>query len=380
MPAIRYLKKRIGHTYLVWFQNSNLYAQLEEPSWFVFRKTVKRYKADTIASEFSLRYDISPDVSLVFVRKLRLEIEEMNQLTIAPDNINQVSDELSEYKFVPYSTHYYDLGNRMITFSYETRLFEYYLHPLIAHFETNPGLSDLPLFELFSYQERIIFRHDGVIRGSWNKDETHLLKGLIFMYLINTMHDKTDADWLMTIHASAITNGKKTILFSAAPGKGKTTIAALLQTRGYPLISDDFVPVDRDSLNAYPFPIAMSVKQGSMDLLASQFPDLEQKPVTYISPEKCVRYLPPNHTEVIKAIYPVKEIIFIEYNNLVDFVWEKLDPVKSIKLLLDQAWVLPAPENAVRLFDWILRTNFYQLTYSNNEKALDAITNLFDHD
>jgi len=380
MPAIRYLKKRIGHTYLVWFQNSNLYIQLEEPAWFVFRKTVKRYNAATIASEFSIRYGISSDESLAFVRELRSEIEKMNQLAIAPDNINQVSDELSKYKFVPYSTHYYCIGNRTITFSYETRLFEYYLHPLIAHFETTPGLIELPIFELFSYQGRIIFRHNGMIRGSWNKEETHLLKGLIFMYLINTMHNKTDADWLMTIHASAITNGKKTILFSAPPGKGKTTIAALLQTRGYPLISDDFVPVDRNSLNAYPFPIAMSVKQGSMDLLSTQFPDLEQKPINYISPEKAVRYLPPNHKEVIAAVYPVKELIFIEYNSLVDFVWEKLDPVKAIKLLLDQTWVLPAPENAALLFDWILRTNFYQLTYSNNEKALDAITNLFGHD
>ena len=92
------------------------------------------------------------------------------------------------------------------------------------------------------------------------------------------MHDKTDADWLMTVHASAITNGKKTILFSAPPPcNGKTTIADLLQARGYKLISDAFVTIDRYSFKAYPFPIAMSVKEGSIDLLASLFPALEQR-------------------------------------------------------------------------------------------------------
>jgi hypothetical protein len=195
------------------------------------------------------------------------------------------------------------------------------------------------------------------------------------------IHNKTDADWLMTVHASAITNGKKTILFSAPPNHGKTTIAALLQAQGYKLISDDFVPIDRNSFHAYPFPIAMSVKQSSMDLLASLYPALEQKQLNYISPEKSVRYLESNDSfDVANDVYPVHEFIFIEYNKSVDFKWEKLDPLKAMKLLLDQAWVAPNIGNAEILFDRILQTSFIKLTYSNNQKALEAITNLFDHD
>jgi hypothetical protein len=201
------------------------------------------------------------------------------------------------------------------------------------------------------------------------------------MFLINVIHDKTDADWLMTVHASAITNGKKTILFSAPPNRGKTTIAALLQSRGYQLISDDFVPIDRNFFRAYPFPIAMSVKQTSTDLLASFFPSLEQKPLNYISSEKSVRYLPAiDNTDVINCILPVHEFIFIEYNKSVDFKWEKLDPLKAIMLLLDQAWIAPNNGNAEILFDQFMKNSFYQLTYSDNEKALNTITNLFNND
>ena len=380
MIAIPYLKKRIGQSYLVWFENSDSYLQLEEPAWFVFSKTVGRSKLETIVSQFAFRYSVTSEESLTFVMDIRLGIDKMNQPAKAQKRINMGSTGLNDHIFKPFSVHRYQLGNKLLAFSYETKDLEYYLHPLIRHCETSEGNPGMPLFELFNYEGQIVFRFKGEVKGIWAKDETHLVKGLIFMFLINVLYDKTDADWLMTVHASAITNGKKTILFSAPPNHGKTTMAALLQDRGYQLISDDFVPIDRNTLKAYPFPIAMSVKQSSMDLLASLFPDLEQEPLNYISPEKSVRYLPPNkHLDYGNNIFPVHEFVFIHYNASVDFIWEKLDPVRAIKLLLDQAWVTPTKGNAAILFERIIHLSFYQLTYSNNQKALDAIINLFDH-
>ena len=378
MPAIPYLKKRIGDSYLVWFENSNMYFQLEKPAWFVFRKIVDRCKTATIAHVFAIRYGIPPDESLIFVKDIRAEIERMNKKEAAQKQTSLVSGELNTHIFIPYSIRQYSLGNQLISFSYESRLFEHYLHPLMAHFETQEKSPGMPLFELFDHQGHIVFRFNGEVKGIWTKEETNFVKGLIFMFLLNVMHGKTDADWLMTVHASAITNGSKTILFSAAPGKGKTTIAALLQARGYRLISDDFVPIERSTFCAYPFPIAMSVKEGSMDLLTSLYPGLEQKTLNYITPEKSVRYLPPfHHPDVTNDIYPVKEFIFIQYDSSVDFIFEKLDPLKAIKLLFEEAWIAPSQGNATLLFDWITQISFYQLTYSNNQKALDGITNLF---
>jgi len=378
MPVIPYLKKRIGESYLVWFENSNMYIQFEKPAWFVFRKVVSRCKTATIAHEFAIRYGVPPDQSLSFVQDIRAEIEKMNKEEVAQNNTSLISEELNSHVFIPYAIHYYRLGNQLISFSYESRLFEHYLHPLMAHFETTEKSTGMPLFELFDHQGQIVFRFNGDVKGIWTNEETNFVKGLIFMFLLNVMHGKTDADWLMTVHASAITNGRKTILFSAAPGKGKTTIAALLQARGYRLISDDFVPIDRSTFCAYPFPIAMSVKEGSMDLLASLYPELEQKTLNFITPEKSVRYLPPvHHPDVTSDIYPVKAFIFIQYDSSVDFLMEKLDPLKAMKLLFEEAWVSPAHGNATLLFELITQISFYQLTYSNNHKALDAITNLF---
>ena len=403
VPSIPYLKKKIESAFLVWFQNSNSYLRLEEPAWFVFRRITRRFRAETIAAEFALRYGLSIEESNTFVQDISCRTELMNraepaldagQLVSKPtlafrmnrtepalDSANQSITEGNEHHFLPWSTYHYRLGNRGFTFFYETQAFEDYLHPLISHLGIPDKQDDCPLFELFAFHERIVFRFNGEVKGSWTIDETHLVKGMIFMFLVNVMHNKTDADWLMTVHASAITNGKKTILFTAAPGNGKTTIAALLQSRGYRIIADDFVPIERNSLKTWPFPIAMSVKEGSMELLSPLMPGLLQKPVNCISPEKSVRYLPPAGSigESSEA-FPVREIILISYNPEVDLVWEKLDTLSGVKLFLDQAWVSPGRENAQAFLDRIVPLPFYQLTYSNNEKALEVLTKLFDHD
>jgi len=381
MPSIPILKKKIGQYYLVWFQNSNLYLQLEEPAWFVLRRTRQRFKSETNAKEFAQRYGATSEESFRFVEDIRLKIKEMNRPASVQNKVSEIPADLNNRSFTPYAIHHYELGDQLISFSYETPTFEYYIHPLICHLEVTDEQVGLPLFELFAWQDSIVFRFNGDVKGIWNSDETNFVKGSIFMSLINVMYQKTDDDWLMTVHASAITNGKKTILFSAAPGNGKTTIAALLQAKGYQLISDDFVPIDRQSLKAYPFPIAMSVKEGSMELLVSHFPELGQKPLNYISPEKSVRYLASNENPYFtKNIFPVQEFIFVKYDQSIDFVMEKLDPLNAIRLLLDQTWVTPSKGNPILLFDLILQKSFYQLSYSNNKKALDAITNLFEND
>jgi hypothetical protein len=118
-----------------------------------------------------------------------------------------------------------------------------------------------------------------------------------------------------------------------------------------------------------------------MDLLTPLFPELEEKSLFHLSVEKSVRYIPlSNYAEIINAVFPVKELIFIEYNSAIDFKLEKLDPVIALKALLDQVWVTPVHGNASILLDHIMEISFYKLTYSNNQKALGAISNLFDHD
>jgi hypothetical protein len=195
------------------------------------------------------------------------------------------------------------------------------------------------------------------------------------------MYNKSDDFWLMTVHAAALTNGKKTILIPAESGSGKTTMAAMLQNRGYRLLSDDFVPIDRHFFRAWHFPIAMSVKQGALEVLSTMYRDLEEKPVNETPAKKSVRYLCPDYDpEKPNDAFPVKDVIMIKYDPKVEFEFKKAGRIDAIKLMLDQSWILPNPGNAKIFLDQVDQWSFYQLTYSNNELALDVIDELFDYE
>ena len=375
---IKFVKKKIGNKYLIWVQNSNLYFSLEEPAWNVFSKIVKRYKSETIAKEFSVRYGLGYEESLRFVLEIRQKINEINQSEESAKYKEEASEEIITHVYPVYSKHRYDMRNKVIEFSFETRWLESYIHPLIKHLETTEDFTSKSQFELFNYNERVYFRLNKKLIGSWDKNESHLTKGRIFIELVNVLHNKTDADWLMTVHASAISDGRKTILFSAAPGSGKSTIAALLQTQGYKIISDDFVPIEKSTFKAYPFPIALSVKEGSFDLLKHHYPELEKKQIITLNPEKRIKYLPIDNN-IMKMAFPVKEFIFIKYDKSVEFSMEKIEVADAIKTLFEEAWIPPQPDNVAIFLDKITNISFYRLTYSNNKKALEAISQLFEN-
>lgn len=379
MENKQYVKRKVGKSYLIWFQNSNLYFNLEEPAWYVFKKIAKRYKTETIAKEFSSRYSIKYEDSLNFVIEIRQKIDEVNQPNSYKKYIEVFEDEINKHVYTPYSRYSYNMFNSIIELSYETSWLEDYIHPMIKHLTTTEDSSKKSHFELFTYKNRIILRLNNILKGSWAEDESEFAKGRTLLELVNVLHNKKEEDWLMTVHASAISDGNKTILFSAAPGSGKTTIAALLQANGYKIISDDFVPIEQSTFKAYPLPIAMSVKEGSLELLKSHYPELETTPLLTVYSKKQIKYLPVD-SNIMKMAFPVNEFVFIKYDKSVDFLLEKIEPLNAIKQLLDEAWIPASPQNVEIFLDKILKASYYKLTYSDNQKALDTIAQLFEND
>lgn len=379
MSKILYIKKKLGTSYLVWFKNSNLYFYLQEPAWFVFQKIIHRYKSESIAKEFSIRYGLSYDDSINFVEELRLKIKEINQPRDHKKYIEKYTAEISEHVYSNYSSHFYNMQNKVIKFSYETSWLENWVHPLIEHLEGTDELTNTTHFELFTFENRVIFRVDKVLVGSWQEDESPFVKGSVYVQLLNVLHNKTDSDWLMTVHASAISNGRKTMLFSASAGSGKTTFAALLQANGYHIISDDFVSIEKSTFKAYPLPIAMSVKEGSIDLLSSHYPELNKNSLIEINQKKKIQYLPVD-TKIINMIFPVNEFVFIKYDKTVDLLLEKTAPVDALQKLFEEAWIPPDTKNVEIFLNKIFKASFYNLTYSNNGKAMEAINQLFEND
>ena len=379
MRKIEFIQKPIEDSHLVWMKNSDLYFKLEEPAWFVFRRVAENHDTETIAQDFSNEFEQTYDASIKFVSELRQRIDTMNQPRHSTKKGQATNNEACNVEFNAYAKHRYHLLNSTIEFAFETDWLENYTHPLLQHLETKEPAKITSKFELFTSNNRVVFRRDKIVIGNWPNNKSEYVKGRILLELANVIYCKTDSDWLMTLHASAITNGRKTILFSAAPGSGKTTFAALLQANGYHILSDDFVPLERDSFKAYSLPLAMSVKPGSLDLLSQFYPDLNENELVRSNTNKIVKYLPIN-AETIEMVFPVNEIVFIKYDRSTDFLLEKIDPIDALNTVIDEAWIPPTPENVATFMDRISKTSFYRLTYSNNPKAINAITQMFKND
>jgi hypothetical protein len=65
---------------------------------------------------------------------------------------------------------------------------------------------------------------------------------------------------LLVLHASAVSVNGSAVAFIGGPGAGKSTTAAVLYTRGYPLVADDIVPVQIGSGIPTVFPAFPGIK------------------------------------------------------------------------------------------------------------------------
>ncbi len=377
MPAIPFIKTKIGTTHVVYLPNKNLYIQLEEPAWFIFDRTAKQQPTETIVRQFSQKFGTNGNDSLQFVKQIQNRLE--NKLNGSPAKI-KTGPVIPANKpgCKPHFIHRYLVGEKFFIFHFETHELRGFIHPLIGHLETKITSAEPFIFELYNYKQNIVFRTNGKVQGSWKRDESHKVKGCIFIHFATAVYGKNSGDWLMTVHASAISDSTKTLLFPAKPGSGKTTIAALLAAKGFHLVSDDFVPVDKH-FQAYPLPLAVSVKAGAEKLLAAGFPELENKKCVSVSSTKKGYYLPVSSKHYEKHVLPIFAFVFVEYNPSVDFHLEKLETTEGIPLLFEEAGIRPSAENAAVFFRKIQEVSFFRLTYSNTQKATNSVIQLFRH-
>ena len=70
--------------------------------------------------------------------------------------------------------------------------------------------------------------------------------------------------WLL-LHASSVERDGRALVMSGESGSGKSTLAAVLATRGWRLMGDEFALVDLDSGAIRAFPRATSLKNAAID-------------------------------------------------------------------------------------------------------------------
>lgn len=370
--------KKADSTYLVWLQSLNRYLQLEEPAFWLIQQLKEDLPRQEMIKECSQRYQLLSGEAERFIG----EIEE--QFQILYRDYQKPEDSSIPIGTCPHPSptpveKWISVADSTIRFSFGDHTIEEFIFPPLTHLEIPPdsGVYDLHL-EIFLYKDYLYLIKDQKRASKWHKADAQKLRGALLLDVINLIHHTTVENWMGVIHASSVCKGNRAVMFPAQPGSGKSTLAALLMAHGFNLVSDDFTPMALENQHIFSFPGAISVKEGSMPLLISYFPELANTPKAHnLSKGENVSFLAPSQPMPSRAGYVVSAIVFVQYDELSDCNLEQVNNLDVINDFLTESWLAHNGLAAEQFMEWYLETPCYKLRYGNHQKAIESIQKLF---
>jgi len=372
-----YIVKYIGSKNTVWFKNSNNYIQMEESAFAVFEMLNNRVSTQIIEQYLYKQYKLNKFEGRQFVSEIKNIIEnEKNSNNRLKTSIFKKNT--FQIKYI--STIKYQFKNKVFSFGYQNEDLKQKIHSLFAHLEVFDFEKEDFRINIYENGEDLFLESENIIIGKWNKEDDYLLKGKVFMELLNKAYNKKDNDWMTVLHASAVGNKKDSIIIAGESGDGKSTMTTILMSKGFSVLSDDFVPIDSETQNIFQFPISISIKKEAFDLISKEFPEIMDAEEFYFEKmNKVVRYLNPQiDSDNNKYNYPVKAIVFVKYKANVNLKLKRISNDKALEKLIPEAWISSLEINANKFLNWIEKMPCYELEYSNNDKMYYSIKKLFD--
>ncbi|MFT4674149.1 MAG: hypothetical protein ACI9R6_001051 [Saprospiraceae bacterium] len=371
--TVSFLHKKIEDKSILWSAPENQYLVLENTTATAVKKLYNGESVTAISKDISAKLSLPIKECTAFVLELQQRFitpvkQEGLQKSKNLKNIT-VPEFLAVQKF-------YKINDTVIRVSFKSEAACFLVHPKFEHLEV-PQTKYNTCFKVFIEESSIFLAVNDTIIDSWTTDKIHFFQGKFSMELIQKIHKKEEDKWMGVFHASAVSNGKKAMLFLGDSGNGKSTSLALLQANGFNCIADDFVPVAIENQEVYRFPAGISVKKNSLETLLPFYPELKDATeFDFKDLHKIVRYIKPNNTDVSPHL-PCSDLVFIKYTKNVATSCNKISKIDAFQQLVPDSWLSPRKENAQVFLDWFEHLNCYQLIYSNTDQMVAEVSKLF---
>jgi hypothetical protein len=261
------------------------------------------------------------------------------------------------------------IGGMGMAFAVETDLPSVRL--FLSHLET-PGVSPQTRIEIRGdpSTEAVLVR-DGLERV--RTGDPGLLIGGVWHAILECIHP--DVDWRALIHGAALARNGVGLALAGASGSGKTTLAAGLVGRGFDYLSDDAVPLSEPDGEIVPWPLPLSIKRGSLEILKSRFPDLENAPA-YSKNGTEARLLVPSAKVWDAAAVKLRTLIFPRFAAGAAPQQRRLSTFEALQnLLSDRVWLgYPITEARVTSFlHWLDETPAHEISYGTLDDAVELV-------
>ncbi len=181
-------------------------------------------------------------------------------------------------------------------------------------------------------------------------------------------------DFLLNAHAAVVEFARGCVLLPACAGSGKSTLAATLISEGATYLSDELAPLDRETLAVRPVPLALTIKDGSLDPLRGRYPHLDALPAYVREDHVTVRYLPPPRAllPADAGPRPVCWMVFPRYDRQATTALLPLSRPEALRRLLDESFIRMDEfhrDDVEALVRWMRGVDCYELPMSSVDDA-----------
>jgi HprK-related kinase A len=97
----------------------------------------------------------------------------------------------------------------------------------------------------------------------------------------------------LILHASAVERGGKALIMTGASGSGKSTLSAMLGSKSWRFMGDEFALIDPTSGEAVPYPRLISLKNEAIAAMQTSAPNAHFGPLMQGTPKGDIRHLAP---------------------------------------------------------------------------------------
>ena len=201
-----------------------------------------------------------------------------------------------------------------------------------------------------------------------------ILESAINWYLGNRL-----ARYLL-IHGAVVERAGDGIVLSGPSGAGKSTLAAALIANGWRLLSDEATIVVPKDGSLLPHPRPISLKNDSIDLIGSRYPQLAAENRYEGTTKGTVAFVQAPREAVEKANCAVKPLLVIalKYRPGLALTCERLEKANAFSFLVRQSpnYAIMLERGFHTLANFVETTHHFRLEYSNFDEAVEKINEL----
>ncbi|GAC10785.1 HprK-related kinase A [Paraglaciecola chathamensis] len=144
----------------------------------------------------------------------------------------------------------------------------------------------------------------------------------------------------LLLHGAVLEKDGKAIIFPAPPGSGKSTLTAYLAHTGWRLLSDEMTVINLETGLVHPFVRPICLKNNSIDLVKSWFPDVSISNIARDTNKGDVAHVKPPIASVdnIKQTVKVMAVVLPKYTPDVSLDIYSLTKADAFQALSDNAF------------------------------------------